>query len=669
MCGIGAILELGGRPVEALEPRLSVMNRLLAHRGPDGESMWVHPRGHVGFAQRRLKIIDLATGDQPMADEGGNWITYNGEIYNYRELRREIGEAEFRTTSDTEVVLRAYRKWGPACLDRLRGMFAFTLWDEQEQRLFCARDRFGIKPLYYTVVDGTFFCASEAKALVPFLPSIETDLDALKDYLSFQFCLSGKTLFRGVSELLPGHTLTVRNGSMRVERYWEVRFEPDLEHSERWFISRLRELVEESVAFHLRADVPVGAYLSGGLDSSITTSLAARAGGEHFQAFTGKFDGERYDESSFARAVAARHGFDLHEVAIGASDFVDSIRDVVYHLDFPVAGPGSFPQFVVARTAARHMKVVLGGQGGDEIFGGYARYLLAYFEQCIKAAIDGTMHAGNFIVTYESIIPQLGTLREYKPLMQEFWGEGLFEDLAARYFRLVNRASNLGAAIDWNVLGDYSPFETFLGIFRADNVGHESYFDSMTHFDFKTLLPALLHVEDRMSMAHGLESRVPFVDTDVVEFAAALPADVKFKNGHLKHALREAMRGVVPPEISERRDKMGFPVPLGEWIGGELHDFVLDLFAGEPARRAYFNPRFDIEAMLRREGMFGRNLWGLLCLELWQREFHDRAGYWSSLVDASRGTPSATESFATDGERASVSAETPKPATTTEPAR
>ncbi len=638
MCGIGAILELNGGPVSDLKLRLAAMNRLLAHRGPDGEGMWTHPRAHVGFAHRRLEIIDLSTGDQPMTDEGGNWITYNGEIYNYLELRKEIGEREFRTTSDTEVVLRAYRKWGPACLDRLRGMFAFALWDEQTQTLFCARDRFGIKPLYYTVVDGTFVCASEAKALVPFLPAIETDVEALKEYFAFQFCLAGKTLFRGISELLPGHKLTVRNGSVQVERYWEVHYEPDFDHTEQWFANRLRELVEESVSFHLRADVPVGAYLSGGVDSSITTTLAAQAGGEDFQAFTGRFSiGPRYDESEFARQVAARSGFRLHEIAIDAGDFVDSIRKVIYHLDFPVAGPGSFPQYMVSRLAAEHMKVVLGGQGGDEIFGGYARYLLAYFEQCIKAAIDGTMYNGNFVVTYESIIPQLGTLREYKPLMREFWREGLFDDLDARYFRLINRASSLTGVIDWSMLGDYSPFDTFRSIFRAGNVGHESYFDLMTHFDFKTLLPALLQVEDRMSMAHGLESRVPFIDTEVVEFAATLPADVKFKQGHLKHALKEAMTGVLPPEIAERRDKMGFPVPIAEWVKGELRDFTLDIFGGERARRPYLDSSFDPESMVDHEQAFGRNLWGLLSLELWQQEFHDRQSDWCSFLWAEGG--------------------------------
>ena len=527
-----------------------------------------------------------------MRDESGNWITYNGEVYNYLELRRDIGARSFLTTSDTEVVLRAYRTWGPSCLTRFRGMFAFAIWDEAAGRLFCARDRFGVKPLYYAVVDGTFLCASEAKALLPFLPAIETDVEALKDYLAFQFCLDGKTLFRGIRELPPGHSLTVENGVVRTERYWEVEFEPDVSHREEWLLARLREVIEESATLHQRSDVPVGAYLSGGVDSSIVTALASRGAGDTFKAFTGKFEGgEQYDESRYAREVAQRCGIQLHEKTISAEDFADNIGAVIYHLDYPVAGPGAFPQYMVSQLAASHMKVVLGGQGGDEIFGGYARYLLAYFEQCIKAAIDGTMHAGNFIVTYESIIPQLGTLREYKPLMQEFWREGLFDELDARYFRLISRLGDLDGAIDWLSLGEYSPFETFRSIFASSNVRKESYFDSMTHFDFKTLLPALLHVEDRVSMAHGLEARVPFVDAEIVEFAAALPADVKFKSGHLKHALKESMKDILPPSIGSRRDKMGFPVPLTEWMRGDLAEFMLDTFGSSEARRTLLPER------------------------------------------------------------------------------
>ncbi len=610
------------------------MNALQRHRGPDGEGIWQHPRGMVGFAHRRLSIIDLATGQQPMRDAGGNWVAYNGEIYNYQELRAELGVESFTTRSDTEVILHAYRKWGHDCVNHFRGMFAFALWDESTHTLFCARDRFGIKPFYYTVVDGVFYFASETKALLPFVPTIETDLEAFKEYLTFQFCLAGRTLFKGISELLPGHTLTVRGDAIESRRYWEVYYHLDFNHTGKYFEEKIRALLEDSVAFHLRSDVPVGAYVSGGLDSSIVASLASRRHGEGFEAFTGTFAlGEVYDERRYARELAGSCGFPLHEVEITASDFVEQIKHLMYHLDFPVAGPGAFPQYMVAQLASRHRKVLLGGQGGDEIFGGYARYLIAYFEQCIKAAIDGTVHSGNFIVTYESIIPNLQSLRQYKPLLQEFWRKGLFEDLDQRYFRLINRARDLGEEINWTAIQKYSPYEEFLNIFRGKNVEKESYFDSMTHFDFKTLLPALLHVEDRVSMAHGLESRVPFLDHPLIELVATIPSNIKFMNGRMKHALKNAMGGILPESIATRTDKMGFPVPLHEWVTqpGIVQEFVRDSLSSQQALgRDLVDNRKVIED-LGREAKFGRKIWGLLCLELWQQAFHDRAASFKQL--------------------------------------
>jgi len=605
------------------------MERLIAHRGPDGVGSWRHEGDFVGFTHRRLAIIDLVSGDQPMRDPAGNWIVYNGEVYNYIELRSELGLDDFHTTSDTEVILAAYRRWGADCVDHLRGMFAFAIWDEQQQRLFCARDRFGIKPFYYAQVGDVFYFASEVKALLPFLPAIETDVEGFKDYLFFQLCLGGKTLFRGVRELLPGHVLDVAGGRVGVRRYWEVYYRRDFEHTAHYFESRIQELLADSVRLHLRSDVPVGAYVSGGLDSSAVASLAALAKqDESFLGFTGKFvDDPGYDESGYAREVADEHDFALSEVAITADDFVRNIQRVIYHLDYPVAGPGSFPQFMVSELAARQRKVLLGGQGGDEIFGGYTRYLVAYFEQCIKGAIDGTKDSGNFIVTYESIIPNLGALRNYKPMLQEFWREGLFDDLDRRYFRLINRAPSLGAEVRWDELGDYDPFESFLSVFHGSNVEKESYFDSMTHFDFKTLLPALLQVEDRVSMAHGLESRVPFLDHPLVELAATIPADVKFENGNLKHVLRQAVRPLVPQSVFNRTDKMGFPVPLHEWLhrAGTVRDFVGDVFSSSRAQsRDFIDNRVSL-AGLDDEARFGRKAWGLLCLELWQQAFHDQA--------------------------------------------
>jgi asparagine synthase (glutamine-hydrolysing) len=627
MCGIGGAVSISGEPLANARQLVETMNAVLEHRGPDGHGTWIHPNGHVAFAHRRLAIIDLATGEQPMTDGTGNWLTYNGEIYNYKELRGVLGAGDFRTSSDTEAVLRGYDAWGEESLERFRGMFAFALWDERRSTLLCARDRFGIKPLYYAVVDGVLLFASEAKALLPFLPDVATDIEGLKDYLTFQFCLDGKTLFSGVRELLPGHVLRVRNGTVETARYWEVYFQPDFDHTPHHFEARTRELLAESIELHLRADVPLGAYLSGGLDSSIVASLAALEHGPGLVAFTGKFGLPGYDESPYARALAEARDFELFETEIGESDFVDRIEDVIYHLDFPVAGPGSFPQFMVSELASRHRKVVLGGQGGDEIFGGYVRYLIAYFEQCIRGAIEGTMHSGNFVVTYESIIPQLGALREYKPLLAEFWRDGLFDELDARYFRLINRAPTLGDEVNWQLLGEYSPFETFRSVFNGGNVRKEAYFDSMTHFDFKTLLPALLQVEDRVSMAHGLESRVPLLDHPLVELAATMPADVKFKDGHLKHVLKTAFASFLPAEITQRRDKMGFPVPLQDWIArpGPVRDFVTDVLSSQAALSRPFVDNRKVLRELGDEPRFGRKLWGLLSLELWQRTFHDRA--------------------------------------------
>ena len=439
------------------------MNDLIEHRGPDDDGLWTHERGHVGFGHRRLAIIDpTPAGHQPMRDAAGRWITYNGEVYNYPELRLELG-GDFRTGCDTEVVMRAHDRWGVDSLDHLRGMFAYALWDEVEQELLCARDRFGIKPFYYAQVGDVLYFASEAKALLPFLPRIETDLDGLKDYLAFQFCLAGKTLFEGVRELQPGHRLRVRGGTVApgalLGGLLRARLGPHrdvLRGADRGAPRRIGEAAPPQ----RRAGRGLPQRRPGLIERRLARQ--PRRGRAAMKAFTGRFpEDARYDESEYAQALADERGLDLRLVDIGADDFLGSIERVIYHLDHPVAGPGSFPQYMVSQAAAREAKVILGGQGGDEIFGGYTRYLIAYFEQCVKAAIDGTMRGGNFVVTYESIIPNLVALRNYKPLLKEFWSDGLFEDLDARYFRLINRAPHLSGEVDFAALGTYSPFDSF----------------------------------------------------------------------------------------------------------------------------------------------------------------------------------------------------------------
>src|SRR4051812_31368364 len=637
MCGIAGIVDIRGARIPDLRASIEVMSDLQRHRGPDGCGAWVDPLSSVGFGHVRLSIIDIDGGAQPMSDDAGNWVTYNGEIYNYLELRDELGRDSFRTTSDTEVILAAYRRWGVDCVQHFRGMFAFALWDARQKRLFCARDRFGIKPFYYTQAGDRFYFSSEAKALLPFVNRIATDPEPLKEYLAFQFCLGERTLFKDIRQLQPGHSLQISNAVVTTRRYWEVYYDLDFTHTAVYFEEQLRATAEDSVRLHVRSDVPIGSYVSGGIDSSVVAAMAKKYRADDLIGFTGRFDeGPEYDESAYADIVAREAGFELKTLTIQPADFVDNIRKVIFHLDYPTAGPGSFPQYMISKFVSRDRKVVLGGQGGDEVFGGYTRYLIAYFEQCIKAAIDGTMRNGNFVVTYESIIPNLTALHQYKPLIQEFWREGLFGPMDLRYFRLVNRAPSLHDEINWDVLGDYSPLETFKSIFNGDNVGKASYFDSMTHFDFKTLLPALLQVEDRVSMAHGLESRVPLLDHPLVELAATMPADVKFKDGHLKHVLKTAFAQVLPEPVRNRRDKMGFPVPLQEWIGrgGPVRDFVVDTLSSDAARSRGLVDNQRVVDKLDAEPRFGRKVWGLLSLELWQQSFHDRAASFRKRAEA-----------------------------------
>lgn len=637
MCGIAGYFVLGGAQ-DRLSPRtLQVMGDLLGHRGPDGSGTWVTDDQSAGLAHRRLAIIDLTdAASQPMRSATGSAIAYNGEIYNYREIRSSLRQrgASLRTESDTESALALIELDGVDALLQFRGMFALAVWDEGRQRMLLARDRFGIKPLYYTVQQGVLYFASEQKALLPFLPSIETDARAMAEYLTFQYTVSEHTMFAGISELMPGHMMIVENGVITKERYWDITYDVDHSLSQSSAEERLLELLTESIDLHLRSDVEVGSYLSGGVDSSLVALLASANGKFGRKGFHGRFtDHPGYDESAFAAAANSRIGGDLNIVDITASDFESHIRSVIWHLDQPTAGPGSFPQYMVSKLASEHVKVVLGGQGGDEIFGGYVRYLIAYFEQCIKAAIDGTYRNGNFVVTIESIVPNLGILREYKPLMQEFWREGLFGPLDDRFFRLINRSTDMNAEVRWDDLDFSTVRERFGEIFNnRSNVQKEAYLDSMMHFEFKTLLPALLTVEDRMSMAHGLESRVPLLDHRLVEFVATVPANLKFEGGKLKHLLKSTFKDVLPTEIVDRRDKMGFPVPLKEWFGNEIRPFVMDVLSNMHSRQRDFIETSEVLKNFGSESRFSRKTWALLSLELWQQEFHDKAAEYRSLL-------------------------------------
>lgn len=630
MCGIAGIIQLHAIKIPNLSVQLKAMERLIAHRGPDDVGIWHNIEENAGFVHRRLSIIDLsAAGHQPMTAPNGMTIIFNGEIYNYTALRHDLSDFwHFQSNSDTETILAAYARYGEECVHHLRGMFAFAIWDGHQ--LFCARDPFGIKPFYYVVVGDCLIFASEVKALLPFMANIDTDTHAFTEYLVFQYPIGEQTLFKNIKQLMPAHTLSVKQGTVQIRRYWDICYDIDMDHSPQYFSEKLRALLEDSIDLHLNSDVDVGAYASGGIDSSLIALLGRqnrRHRQENFPLFNGRFlQGAEYDESPYAKIAAEASHASLYCADIDYRDFSENIQKIIYHLDYPVAGPGSFPQYMVSKMARQHVKVVLGGQGGDEIFGGYARYVIAYLEQCLKAAIDGTYRNGHFVVTAESIIPNLEVLQNYKPLLKNFWSDGLFGTLDARYFKLIDRSSDFLDEVNWELLDKESVYNQFLSIFNnRRNTKAESYFDSMTHFDFKCLLPGLLHVEDRVSMAHGLEARVPFLDVPLVEFMASVPANVKFTDGKMKQMLKSTFNDIIPQPILNRKDKMGFPVPLNDWFGRELKDFVFDVLnTGKNKHRPFIHYDKAL-SQLGKTSQFSRKLWAFFCIELWFQTFHDKA--------------------------------------------
>jgi asparagine synthase (glutamine-hydrolysing) len=627
MCGLVGILHLEPRPVEL--PVLSAMAQVLEHRGPDDAGSFLD--GPVGFYHKRLAIIDLALGHQPMTSDGVT-VVLNGEIYNYIELRDDLirrGHA-FRTTSDTEVLLRMYLEHGPGFVRNLNGMFAFLLYDSRSRQLMAARDQFGIKPLYYYADHSCLLFASEIKALLQH-PEVhaEVDFDSLRDYITFQFVLGDRTLFKGVRKFLPGQYCVVDldQGRLQTVQYWEPSYSIDLDHSEQYFVHELRRLLEDAVRLQLRSDVPVGAYLSGGMDSTIVTALAATQSAGALQTFTGTFrEGPEFDERIYAREVSQLYGTERHEVVCTADHLMELLPLLVYHMDEPAAGPGLLPQYLVSRLAAGQVKVVLGGQGGDEIFGGYSRYLVAYLEQALKGAIFETAEEGKHIVSLSSIVHHLPSLRAYGPMMQQFWRQGVFQPMDRRYFDLINRSGGVLGLFSQDFRATYRPeeiFSRFQTVFNHPDT--LSYYNKMTHFDLVAGLPALLQVEDRVSMAASLESRVPLLDYRIVDLICRMTPAMKFKGGELKHVLKKATKDLVPARIRARKDKMGFPVPIHLWARGPARDFFHDVLLSPTARtRGLLNPR-TVTELMQNESAFGRRLWGLLNLELWLREFIDGA--------------------------------------------
>jgi asparagine synthase (glutamine-hydrolysing) len=625
MCGLVAILQFDGA-----KPDMAALRRMserIRHRGPDGNG--VFNEGGVAFAHQRLSIIDLATGQQPMTVEGIT-ATFNGEIYNYIELRDELKRAGhvFRTTSDTEVLLRMYLEYGTGAIARLNGMFAFVLYDSRREQIVAARDHFGIKPLYVCRMRDRLIYASEIKSILAH-PEVDASVDpvSLHDYVTLQYTLGDGTLFRGIRKVPAGHfeVTSLSGRDTRQERFWRVSYEQDRTRTEDEFVEELRGLLAAAVRQQMRSDVPVGAYLSGGLDSSTVTALAAGETHQALRTFTGAFrEGPEYDESAYARAVAERYGAQMHFVYPTGKQFIDSLPKLAYHMDEPAAGPGLFPQYMVSSLAAQHVKVCLGGQGGDEIFGGYARYAIAYFEQALKDSVHGVSEEGEDAISLASMAPNLAALKQYAPLLKRTLRSGIFQSREQQYFSLVDRSEGTIEAFSGAFRAHYrrdDVFQRFSRVFNEPETG--SYFNRMLHYDMQTGLQSLLHVEDRVSMAVSLESRVPLLDPRIVELMAKIPPPIKFKGGEMKYLFKRAIAGLLPDQVLNRTDKMGFPVPLQIWARDTAKDFFCDILLSQRTRERGLFDMDVVEQLIRQESNFSRVLWGLLQLELWHREFLD----------------------------------------------
>jgi asparagine synthase (glutamine-hydrolysing) len=606
----------------------SLMIQGLRHRGPDGHGA-INVDGMLSMRHCRLSIIDHSGGSQPMTSQGGRYsLVYNGEIYNYLELRSELEKdgVQFRTHSDVEVLLELLIRKKEHALRDLNGMFSFVFHDRNNDTWIAGRDPVGIKPLYYFSSHEYTIFSSEIKALIAHpLVSAKLNSEALSEYFTFHFVFGDRTLFQGINKVAPGTTIIGESSQIkRVHKYWDLNLN-EFDHPTNFdAIEEIRSLLEDSVKLQMRSDAPVGAYLSGGLDSSLIASMASRNQSSGLLTFHGSFLGiEGFDESNFAQLVATKIDSTHHELNPTPQDFVEVMPKLIYSLDEPAAGPGAFPQYLVSALASKHVKVILGGQGGDEIFGGYARYLIAYLEQAIKGAIMQNSDEANHVVTLKSIIPRLAMLKEYAPILKSFFSSGFLEPMQYRYFELVNRAREVTPFLEKDYVPDPSiMFQKYESVFNS--IETDSYINKMLGFDFKTHLQSLLHVEDRVSMAHGLESRVPFLDIRLIDYVSRLSPSLKFGGNHSKYLLREVSRGILPDAVIDRRDKMGFPVPLAEWYRtGLIADFVGDVLFGSASRnRGILNVPLFREA-LEKGRIPSRQLWGSLSLELWFQIFID----------------------------------------------
>lgn len=611
MCGIwGIYRRKGDRPVE--RDTLERMGRVMPYRGPDDRGSYLQPG--IGLGHLRLSIIDLSpTGHQPMTTDDGRYtIVYNGEVYNYVELRQELESKgrRFRSTSDTEVILALYEELGPACVHRFNGMFAMAIWDAKERSLWLVRDRLGVKPLYYVSEGDTFVFASEIKAILASRLVVgQPNYRAIYQYARHMYTTGVETFFVGVNRLLPGESLTVTPTQMHRLRYWDVPLEsePMLSQPVNAYAERLHDLIGDSVRLRLRSDVPVGACLSGGIDSSSIVSFAQPRLAK-LNSFSLAFDeGPEYDERPFIAKVRERYPTDHYEITPTMRECWDALPNVVWWMDEPTVASPTVSQYFLSKLARQHVIVALGGQGGDELFGGYYRFFPRYLKQVLREAVRLKRPVGDLWPTFRNLVRHVGIVgpMTVRTKMKKH------ATMMAMLSPELKRARHDTEA------------ELMQSVPLVDPMNR------MFYWEIKNYLPGLLHADDRMSMAVSLESRVPLLDYRVVEFAATIPPELKMRHLVTKYILRAAMRGTTPDAVLDRRDKRGTPSPLPRWFGTGLAEDVRAVLSDRrTVERGLFDPASVERALALHtagKASYGEQLWMLLNVELWHRTFIDRA--------------------------------------------
>lgn len=628
MCGIAGVLHKDDRPVDRVV--LEKMCGVMQHRGPDDEGFFF--AGHVGLGVRRLKIIDLTTGHQPIHNEDRSiWIILNGEIYNFPDLRSGLESKghRFYTNTDTETIVHAYEEWGDAFVERLNGMFAFAIWDQREKKLVVCRDRLGIVPLYLYADDRKLIFASEIKAILQdqSIPR-RVSLPGLGSYLTFAYVPAPWTMFEGIQKLLPGHMLIHHCGRTTIRQYWDYSHTESEGRGEKGYLNELCERLKESVRLRLISDVPLGAFLSGGIDSSIIVALMSELMDEPVKTFSMGFEEEGYNELSYARMVAEHLGTEHYELKVSPWD-IEVLPRLIWHLDEPLADAAALPTYFLSEFARQQVTVVLTGTGGDELFGGYDRHRRQRFLQTYARVprfarerliwpLARRLPAANGLLT--RLVSRVGMVTE-----------GAALSLKDRYVRWMSvlPTSAQQTVLSADVLQamesvDY--LEPVTRYFMPCQAGED--LNRMLYVDAKTYLTDdILTMTDKITMAHSLEARVPLLDHHLVEFAATVPASLKVRGWETKHILRKYLAASLPREIWDR-PKHGFTVPVGLWFKGDLNDFASQvLLSSQAVSRGFFNPA-GIKDLLRQQkggtNDLGGGIWSLLNFELWCCQFIDR---------------------------------------------